>query len=1116
MRATIATSLCLCFVPIAAQAPLGSTASIRLDVAGVDPAPDSPARTRLDAALRALAAGRAADAVRDALAALELAPASPAVFRALLGGAAAENDARAVFALGLTLALVDDRGRSVLERGDTATFAPDDPWPQRLAQAQVGAFEDVVRELTKLESKGRNALGNGIVARWLADLAIDLGRDMPRLLAARAAAIDGAIAKHQADHATVFEALRKQFTTPTSAGTGSAEAVAKAAIESRDRAMRAARIALGLAAQSRFGKDLKGPPPPDLGALPRDAALALDRLRAEAAQAGVVWTVEQLRALDESQREEFTKTHATWANPGIAESPNKRYRIETVCGFETLLGAAATVEHHHQRLVDWFGSDPFLQRQGLVRIEPEHTGLEANGSPFWWAGGFQSGDVTTLRFAWSNVPSLGRGLTHELTHRFDGTLLPFLPAWAVEGRATWTGANYGPIEDPKFAEDVLDPWAMQGPFVKGYGGMGNFKKLLDGTIDDYRDNYSAGRALFSYLRQAKGADGKPRFRERLDKFQKNARAGRSDPIAYFTQNFADGKEGRPADLDEFVAGFHEFLRQCYRWCWNERDAENEWIKGYRHGLPGDKGYGPVLDAPSLSWARDRAEPWFGQGHAADAAWLFEEAGDHRAAAAAACWSLLVDGWEADRAALAARSLEASGRAEAAWVTRDEMALRADAPLPRGGRPKLLDRLGKLDKLAQQLEQAAAEHRAAQRVVAEGWFLARAERIRRRLGGETAMPNLTSSHSTLVPDFEPPHVLGAFGWGESGLVGYEDRRVPGLWFESGEGDVHVGRQKPRDDTGTIDRAAHQRDAFVHSSEWIAPGRYIVRARIHFTTSFISGAMLVGYMRRDRNIRIHFSAGDFLFAIGRKDEDGKTKSVNLRLDGTWEREHHMTGSRPSRGIEFEQPSSHVDIEVHVDGPSLEVFAMGKPAFRYTTVDLSPIEGHVGFAMGQGAVRVQTPTVQRLDRDRLPREVPQANNFPDLHQRVMPGAPRSPNGTIVVWIPKEDDEEFLLESVEHWLRAMQRNLRDTLAYPQPWAIMVAESTPPETRAKLATIAKDVAGRAMEVVTDPRKGVTDEDIWVLFVDARGVLRVARSGGETALPREVAHWARRYRSPSN
>src|SRR5262249_21630075 len=178
-----------------------------------------------------------------------------------------------------------------------------------------------------------------------------------------------------------------------------------------------------------------------------------------------------LLALDHEQRDAFTLAHRGWAAPAVALSTTGRYRIETICGFETLLGAAQTVELHHARLVAHFGNDPFVGRPGTGRIVPEVHDLETEGAPFWWAGGFQGGDRTVIRFAWSNVPAMGRLLTHELTHRFDGVVHPFLGSWYGEGHACWTAAHYSRMRAADCTEDFLDKGTVAHTYGLGYGAQ---------------------------------------------------------------------------------------------------------------------------------------------------------------------------------------------------------------------------------------------------------------------------------------------------------------------------------------------------------------------------------------------------------------------------------------------------------------------------------------------------------------------------------------------------------------------------------------------------------------------------------------------------------------------
>ncbi len=1106
--------LCLA-AGLRAQAPTGGPVTLRTDVATAIPAAGSPAEARLELARAARTAGNAAEAVRHGLAALELHPASPAILRGLLQDCAASPDAQAIFGLALHLALCDARGRPQLERSDKDLFLPKDDG-RSLATAQAAAVVELARAAGKLRA---DEPGSGVVARFMADLALDLGRDAPAVLAAMAADLDGALAGMQVDHELVFRALRGLLAARvTGTSAGDPESAAKAEFEALDRGVRAARILGGLAAQVGFGDQLEGPAPPPLGGLAAEAREALGKLQERAASAaGEPWTLEKLKALTPDERAAFTERHATWARPGVGVTPNGLYTVQTTCGYETLVGALATVEQHHARLAGWFGVDPFRERPGLIRIEPEHDGLEASGTPFWWAGGFQSGDVTVVRFAWGSIAGLGRTLTHELTHRFDGTLHSFLPAWLVEGRAVWTGRAYGRVADSAFVEHHLSPYAIQTPHVKGYGGLRNLTKLLDGTIDDYRDNYPAGYALFSYLKTWVDEAGQPLFAEPLARFLKNGRGGRTDPVGFFAAHFADGKSGRPEGMEAFAQGFGEFLRQCYRYSWgkNDRDAANAFIEQrYQLGLPREEEWGArVMDAPTFSWARSRAEPWFGQAHALAAARLLAEVGEIKAAAAAACWSLQVDGWHADNAALAVQALAQAGLDAAAWVTALEASRRIPSMAAPEGASPLLSRLPKTRALAKALAESAATHRAAGRAVAAASVGERHDRLARAIGLDPTGDSVPAAALGVCPGFDSPHELGVFGWVEDGLTGFEERRVAGLWYETGTGDVHVGRAKPKDTTGGTDRAAHQRHAFVRSAEWMGPGRYVLRTRIHFTTSYVSGAVVLGWTRRDHNVRIGFEAGDLMYAIGRSEAESKVNRVRLRFSSLWERDGPLPGGSPAHVIEFDRPSSYVDLELRVDGPTVECWSEGERVFAYTTPSLSPIEGSIGFAAGQGAFRVQTPTVQRMDRGCIVEPERGAATLADLVQRHLPSAPRTDVGSLVVWIPSDEDPDFLVSEVRRAIYRLALPIRERVELPQEWCVMVPPGLPADVRSRIDAEIRSVVADGLPIVEQAEARPDVRSVWVLFVDAQGFVRSAGSA-DVALPDEVRVWARHYRPP--
>ena len=107
------------------------------------------------------------------------------------------------------------------------------------------------------------------------------------------------------------------------------------------------------------------------------------------------WTVEELEWLATEEGEAFTRERNDFAAPGVAISPNGLYRIETDCGHGTLLAAARPWAPSRQaRLPVRRGPLRLHGRAGAAGARPDvpdPSGLEAEGAPFFWVGGFQSG-----------------------------------------------------------------------------------------------------------------------------------------------------------------------------------------------------------------------------------------------------------------------------------------------------------------------------------------------------------------------------------------------------------------------------------------------------------------------------------------------------------------------------------------------------------------------------------------------------------------------------------------------------------------------------------------------------------------------------------------------------
>ncbi len=1025
-----------------------------------------PAKVRWDAGKAALAGGAFAAAREHFAAALEFHPAAADLLLDMVAACQDAPELAAFWCDRYARAASDAKGRVPLDAATRKRLAAV-PGSDALLRAaseltvqRAAAIAELQRFVEKNASGGKPSPDRAVVVRWASELLFELGAGAPALLQPALAPVAKVQDGFVADCDAVYKGLARLLARRTPPVTA-------------DQRMRAARLLLGFAHQAAM-PDLQGPAPRAPGRFADDAQRTLDELRGAIASGDKVWSIDELAAMNPAEAAAFTNAHATWAQPGIALSPKGRYRIETICGHTTLLAVARTIELHHARLVAHFGSDPFVDRQGTVRIDPEHGDLETDGAPFWWAGGFQSGDVTTVRFAWGTIAGLGHGLTHELTHRFDGVLRPFLPAWYGEGHAEWTSGHYGKAAEPDFTANHLKIGTPAHAWYKGYGDRKRFELLLAGKPDDYRDNYFAGYSLYALLTSY--PPDRPRYREQVAKYLAGARGGSKDPLGYFTKTFCDGKQGRPASLDELFTDWCTFLRGCYDWL-DDKQQANAWVGRYG-GLPeGDRG-GLVLDPPTWSWARARHEPFFGQDHAARALLLLHEAGEDEAAVAAGVWSLSVDGWRPDTAQALLAALRA-GRATDASEACSAIAARRFPNLVLEDTPTLLAALPKTRALLEATRRRATD--AAEPVA-------------------------------------PPRHLGGHGWTEDSLVDFDERRTKNLWYATPDGDLHVGREKPRDTTGTLDRTAHQRHAFAHSVTWLGPGSYVLRGRVHFTTSFVSGAIVFGLTRRDRTLRLHFASGDFRYAIGKSEQNESKGKLALHLAGLWERDGRLPETDPR--ITLDLPGDHTwfDYAIWVRGPRVLVAIDGAPTLRYAVHDGTPIEGQVGFAMDTGAVRVQSPTVQRLPGDPqalatgLDLARPCDVALDELLLLGVRGLPPDPAGTLVLWLPpaEADDADYL----DRVLPSLAKLLTTPHEFPAAWVLAVPHELPAAARERAAAALREIRHADVPIV-EHRVGapLAGPFPWVLFVDGLGVLRAATPADESALHDVVQKWSRLFRA---
>lgn len=1108
------------FATALAQVPPGAPMPKDLSLETTVPE-QGAAKVRWQTGKDALAANDAGAAQKHLGEALQFHPSAAAILFDLALAWRADADFAPLWAERFVRAAADAQGKLKLDPaqkkaaaapGFEATLKP----ALDLAALRSAAIAELARFVDKNKATPKQNGARAPLVRWASELLLELGVGAPGPLGAAAPAVDKVQAGFEPDYDAVFAALAKvmgkkpvaKAADPKAAPETGAAADADGA-KGEDQRVRAARILLGLRRQAGL-KDLKGPPGRDPGKAGEDAARVLAEQSQQPLQPTRVWTVAELEPLGPVEQEAFTQAHRDWRNPGVAVSPSGKYRVETNCGYHTLLGTARTIELHHARLVAHYGQDPFGDRQGLVRIVPEHSDMETEGTPFWWAGGFQSGDRTTVRFAWGNIPGLGRTLTHELTHRFDGVLKPFLGAWYGEGHASWTGGHYSKMADVDFVDDFLQVGTVAHTYYKGYGGRDRFEKLLKGEIEEYRDNYFAGYTLYAFLRSY--PPGAPRYRSALATYEKNARAGSKDPVGYFASSFADGKDGRPKTFDEVCKDWETFTRGCYDFLdERRRGPQNDWVGRYGGLGPGDTAP-MVMDELTWTWSRAHAEPFFGQEHAMAATLLLHEVGDHDGAIAAGLWSLAVDGWRPETATAVLASLRATKSQDAAQafaVTAGRhfpQLAPSDAPLLVAAAPKTKAYCDALSAQATMLADKAPTS-AATLVEDHG-----------RVAALLALPRLAG-----LPRGAPPPLarsLGGHGFAEASLLGFDERRAAGLWYATADGDLHVGREKPRDSTGTLDRHAHQRDAFAHTVAWVAPGDYVVRGRVHLTTSFASGAIVLGHTRRDRGIRISFSSGDFDYATGRSDTARKDGTIGFGLQGMWERDGQMPGTSGGHSAPISPDAPWFDFALHVRGPRLLVEINGEAAMRYAVHDGTPIEGHVGFATGMGAIRVQQPTVQRRDGELaalvsgLDLAVQPDHGLDELLLLPVRGVPLRPNGTLVMLLPTPATEgDSPVDAIPRVLPVMAKLLANRHEHPQQWVLAVPKALPAAERDKAQALFADQRKEPLPVIEHQVGEPFDGSVpWVLFVDGQGVLRAAAAANETGLHAKVAKWARLFR----
>ncbi len=1071
--------------------------------------PRLPHEMRLERGRTALEAGRGGEAVMHLENALRWRPASEEILVLLIRANQGNPDLAGLWAHMLATAAVKPDGYLGLERKSRAAINSVAPAAASLAKARAVAVKELANLARASKKRAKRVPSQILKTWWAAGAAHALFGAAPVLREAYAPDLDWGFRTPPSLPSNVVLNLSKVMKGALRGARG-------------DEATRAARILNGLGTQAGFD-ELQGEPYPDAKDLAELGADGLAHARTIILTSGACkeWTFEDLNNLNDEEAVAFTRSHDSFGNPAVALSPRRWYRIETTCGFETTLGVAATVEDHHLRLANWFGEDPFGEqqekRQGVVRIVPDFAGLESEGCPYWWNDGFQRGDLTVLEFDCGTIEGLGHNLTHELTHRFDNAIYPGLPGWLLEGRAVWTADSYAGSQDDEFISDCVKFRKVERAFIKGYGKSFGLKSLITGT-NYYRDNYFAGYALYVYLNTWE-ENGRLLFADQLEPYMHAVAKDHDDPLVLFVEHFADGAAGRPTGFTAFTEEFDTFLRGFY---W---DSIAPWTSRYTRYTSIERTSSPlVYDEPTWTWQRYREAPGYGQDHAYSAARLFLELGREREAAEAFVWALGVD----ERSPLRNREMgslfDNLGQQGAAWSLRNENERLSRRAGDNGGEPcPFSEDLKHTRAFLRELE--VASRAAAER---------EAEVTSRSLAGEhnrlAAMLGLPLLDIGAQEDWAPEspsieraaRVVPIGDWVEDDLTNYEERRIPNLWYPEADGDLHVGRGRPREHSGTVERASSDRQAFTRTTEWQHAGCYTVRGRIKFTTSYARAALVLGYTRRDRNVRLHFHAGDWEYSAGKKEEQREIDSVSWRVDGLRIRDGLLDNSTPGGWVEFPTPQHYFLLEARVDGPAVHVWIEGEHIGSYHTVDGQPIEGYVGFATSFGAIQVMEPTVQRLDRSAFLGHVAEEADselmgldldrlvdlgFDMLTNRTVRGLPSSLNGTVLLWvpvIPVAKGEEQNLEATFDFARDYAElvfSMLDTVLVSQPLVLALPDLSDRADREALEAELRGEFGERVSVVPFAERGRSFDTTertpgyrqpWLCFVDSANTLRVA------------------------
>jgi hypothetical protein len=944
--------------------------------AGVPPAAAAAAESKeyaleIAAGRKALGEGKTMEARAHFLMARSIKPEEPEVLGDLIKCDAKDAGARYLWALEAAAATADDKGRVMLPKGFPA-IPPEDNAPIRaLVQKRWAALQELRKAAT---AKGADGPTMAAYQRYLRRIADRLSEGSPVLRKEAATAHDAAAAKCPPDRAAVEAGLRALIAKGKAPG--------NAAL-----GLSAARVLRGIlfqASQKAAAVDPKGgaSKPADLAEL--DAEIQGFR---EQILSGIEKrrTAAQLLAIPESMGPEFQALHGTVANPAIAFSPKERYRIESIAGLQTLQAVVRNVERCHDRLARWNGKDPFdggtgqPGQQGRIRLCPSYADMESDGAPFWWAGGWQQGRNTTVFACFADALSLSSVLTHELTHRFDGTLYPGLPAWLMEGRAVHTEICTGSLHATSLDESRCDLGRLLQSRNEGIGRAEELTKVLEGT-GDYRVNYSAGYAIWVFLTTFRGFESPtpdPIYGTRVADYLASCgspEGAKDGPLVTFKRAFVDGKDGRAASLKVFGEQLGRFLYEVAAALPHDEPA---WVTAWRMAMasrrssgetpPADGAAepGPLLyDRSNWPDCRVRSappEPGTGQARIAAGLFLAEKMPKERILALE--WAAAVDDAAAPLLAEAAAAQEAAGAAGPAWALRRtaEIQFTRRPPEPVEAPPKDLAAMHKAVAAVVEVLDAETD-RAATRSLPRLALALRAERD--DLAATIALPakGLTDplpADPTAVEDTAPhcgawTSFATANPWGRSWAP--LDAKPSSNWHLSGETGIVVG--SPRDSTGETITRWYQ-NAFVECFARLE-GTYAVETTVRAESAYFEALLVIGKEGDDRGFTVTVAGGDEAAAI-RSLRSGKgVATVWLTMGDGRPLEEKL--SRLGRDVSLEGTSPVFRLGVVVSGPSVVVTVNGEPVLRHRRLTGSAVAGTVGFGVRHGTVAFVQPRYRK----------------------------------------------------------------------------------------------------------------------------------------------------------